>query len=129
MNEHMKQFDIARTLYPGSKRGCANEFKGFVTNSLYPPKGMCKYDIKVVIPLLEPAIKRQIQWRAEAKGEFRPEWKGFSVWINDQYWEFEPPVGKVVAPRTCRICGEAGHVSVGNKWFCGAPHRKQEMGW
>ena len=118
MNEHIKQFDIARKLYPGSKAGNANEFKNFVTNSLYPLKGKCKYDIKAVIPLLLSAIKLQIQWRDEAKGEFRPEWKGFSKWINDQWWEFEPPTKAVQAPDMCCVCGgnaEPHHVrSVGS---------------
>ena len=119
MNAHLKTFDIARVLYPGSKIGNANEFKNFVTKSLYPAKGMCKFDIKEVLPLLLPAIKRQIQWRAEAKGEFRPEWKGFSVWINDNYWEFEPPINKkIVAPKMCDTCGGNGTNFTKGKWWC-----------
>ena len=104
MTEHSKQFDIARKLYPGCKLGNANEFKNFVFRSIYPVKPKCKYDINEVLPMLTSAIKQQIQWRTEAKGEFRPEWKNFQTWINDNYWEFEPPV-TCVAPKMCYLCG------------------------
>lgn len=119
--KHDKIFDAARKLYPGSKRGNANEFKNFVTNSLYPKKGLCKYDIEEVLPLLEPAIRRQIKWREEAKAsEFRPEWKGFQVWVNDQYWEFEPPVSaeKLISPKMCRVCGGNATVTLEGKRYC-----------
>ncbi len=120
MNEHLKQFDIARQLYPGSKLGNANEFKNFVFRSMYPVKPKCKYDIKTVLPLLAPAIKRQIQWRAEAvAGDFRPPWKNFQTWVNDNYWEFEPPLVAVLhAPKTCHVCGGNPSGQTGGKWHC-----------
>jgi hypothetical protein len=120
MNDHQKTFDIARKLYPGSKVGNANEFKNFVYRSMYPNRPKCKYDIKDVLPLLAPAIKRQIQWRLEAKtGEFRPPWKNFQTWVNDNYWEFEPPLVAVMhAPKTCCVCGEPADTVIGNKRYC-----------
>lgn len=125
MSAHHKTFDIARKLYPGSKVGNANEFKNFVTKSLYPSKGMCKFDIREVLPLLAPAIRRQIQWRAEAKGEWRPEWKGFSVWINDNYWEFEPPTKPIRATKTCANCGGAWTGQKGRTYHCSSPECKR----
>jgi hypothetical protein len=120
MNEHLRQFDIARKLYPGSKVGNANEFKNFVYRSMYPNKPKCKYDIRDVLPLLAPAIKKQIQWRLEAKiSDFRPPWKNFQTWINDNYWEFEPPLVAVMhAPKTCCVCGEPASTVIGNKRYC-----------
>ena len=120
MNDHLKQFDIARQLYPGSKVGNANEFKNFVYRASYPNRPKCKYDVKEVLPLLVPSIKRQIQWRKEAKaGEFRPPWKNFQTWVNDNYWEFEPPLVAVLHdPKTCCVCGEPSTSMVGNKRYC-----------
>ena len=120
MNEHLKTFDIARKLFPGSKRGNANEFQNFAANSLYPKNKLCKYSIKEVLPLLAPAIKTQIQWRKEAKaGEFREGWKNFQTWINDQYWEFEPPIKVEIRKKNiCHVCGGNATGQANKKWHC-----------
>jgi hypothetical protein len=121
MNDHQKTFDVARQLYPGSKRGNANEFQNFAANSLYPKNKLCKYSIKEVLPLLTPAIKTQIRWREEAKvGDFRPPWKNFQTWINDQYWELECPLIAQIPnhAKVCRTCGKVASGQANGKWHC-----------
>jgi hypothetical protein len=88
----LKIFDEARKLFParrvGSKRGNETEFKNFIRHK----------DWKEVLPLLKPAIERQIKWRKEtishnwANPKFRlfiPEWPNFQTWINQRRWEEE----------------------------------------
>lgn len=83
------EFDKARELYPGSKRGLDTEFDYF--------KKKIK-DWKKVVTLLYPAIEKQIKSRAvkKQKGEFIPEWKGFSSWIYNRYWELEVEIESTV---------------------------------
>jgi len=38
--------------------------------------------------LLE-AIRKQIEWRNNANGEFRPEWKNPATWLNKGCWDDE----------------------------------------
>jgi len=40
------------------------------------------------------AIKKQIKWRKNANGEFRPEWKHPATWLNKGCWEDEIKEGK-----------------------------------
>jgi hypothetical protein len=75
--EDLEIFDDARKLYPGTKRGCSTEFDDFRKHS----------DWKIALNLLKPAIENQILWRKLAKGEFRPAWKNFKVWIHQRCWE------------------------------------------
>lgn len=83
-------FEKARLIYPGSKRGDDTEFEYF--------KKKIK-DWKEVITLLVPAIKQQIEWRENAEpGKFVPEWKDFKSWILNRYWEIETPKGLQHAP-------------------------------
>ena len=42
-------------------------------------------DIDIIIQ----AIEKQKKWRAEANGEFRPEWKHPATWLNKGCWEDE----------------------------------------
>jgi len=41
------------------------------------------------LPILITAIEKQKKWRAEANGEFRPEWKHPATWLNKGCWEDE----------------------------------------
>lgn len=74
-------FDIARKTYPNNKRGLDAEYKYF--------KKVCK-EWEKTIPLLLPAIEKQILWRKTAvAGDFRPPWKDFKSWIFNEYWTLE----------------------------------------
>jgi hypothetical protein len=88
-------FDEARKLYPGDKVGNETEFLNFQAKN--------KSDWKEKLPLLKPAIERQIQWREDKKEDFYPRWKGFSVWINASYWEFSPVTGQKTLKK-CHVC-------------------------
>lgn len=74
------QFEQARKIYPGTKRGQKTEFEYFQKKHK---------DWKGVLPLLKPAIEAQIKWRENGNGEFRPAWKGFQSWIYNRCWEME----------------------------------------
>lgn len=82
-------FAEAHALYVGRKRYVTTEFKNL--------KAQHK-DWKEILPLLKGAIQNQIAWREQkAKtGEFTPEWKQFSNWVKEQYWEYEFPLVKNV---------------------------------
>jgi len=80
------EFERARVLYPGTKLGQDPEYKNFIKVC---KKGKLKPS--EVVPLLIPAIEKQIAWRELANGEFRPQWKGFSAWINQMFWTAEFP--------------------------------------
>jgi len=41
------------------------------------------------ISILIEAIKKQKEWRAQANGEFRPQWKHPATWLNSRGWEDE----------------------------------------
>lgn len=79
--ELLKQdFDAARKLYPGTKRGCDTEFDNFVKKHK---------DWKQVIPLLHDAIEDQKRNRMikQHLRRWTPEWKNFCTWINQRCWE------------------------------------------
>jgi len=80
--KEMAEFDEARRFYPGVKRGNDREFKNFCKKNK---------DWREALPLLLPAITKQIVWREKANGEFRPPWKNFQTWINQGCWEDELP--------------------------------------
>jgi hypothetical protein len=89
--EEKKIFDCARQCYPDKKRGLDTEFNDFVKKHK---------DWKGVLPLLWPAIVKQIDWRASVpKGVFVPHWKNFKTWISQRCWEEEIPQAEVAAPR------------------------------
>lgn len=79
---YQTDFEKARKLYPGSKRGLKTEFDYF--------KHKIK-DWKNVVTMLAPAIERQISIREKkiTNKEWVPEWKGFSSWIFNRFWEME----------------------------------------
>jgi hypothetical protein len=64
----------------------------------YPNKKEKKYALKCwkkingtrppIEKLLE-AIRKQIEWRKNANGEFRPEWKNPATWLNKGCWDDE----------------------------------------
>jgi len=70
-------FEEARKIYPGTKRGLDTEFTNFKKKHK---------DWRNILPLLKPAIERQIQSREIATG-FVPNWKNFQTWINNRCWE------------------------------------------
>lgn len=77
-----KVFDVFRKLFPGTKKGNETEFDNFINKT---------EDWKEILPTLEGIIKNQISIRASKKnaGEFVPEWKMLSTWINQRCWEEE----------------------------------------
>lgn len=84
VDEEVQIFDMARKAYPGMKNGLLSEFAIFRKQK----------DYKVALPLLLPAIQKQIKWRDKMKtikGQFVPEWKFFTTWINQRCWEQEMP--------------------------------------
>lgn len=64
----------------------------------YPSKTEKKYAWKCwkklngtrpTIETILEAIRKQIEWRDNANGEFRPEWKNPATWLNKGCWEDE----------------------------------------
>lgn len=75
-------FEIFRQNYPGRKRGGQTEFDNFKKKHK---------DWETVLPLLQPTLKKQIgiRERKTNMGQFVPEWKNLSTWINNRCWEEE----------------------------------------
>ncbi len=103
-------FDEARKLFLGSKRGLKTEFSNFVWRSKHPLAGKPKFVIIEILPLLKPAIERQIIWR-QADGRY---WKNFQTWINQRCWEEEQAKGQttplqkdVSFGKCCYRCGSS----------------------
>jgi len=77
--------------------------------SAYPNKKAPKKALEVwkklngnrppVDQLLE-AIKKQIEWRKNANGEFRPEWKHPATWLNQGCWMDEVEIKKEEKKKT-----------------------------
>jgi hypothetical protein len=82
------QFDIARRAYPSVRRGLNEEWANFLKHLKKH-----KLELKGTIPLLLPAIRTQISWRAWLKSQNQPVryWKDFSTWINNSCWTDEMP--------------------------------------
>lgn len=104
---YLSQFNEARTLYPGTKRGNPTEFANFKKKH---------GDWKTIIPLLLPAIQKQKQWRSEANGEFRPPWKIFATWINNSCWEDSVDIAEATADNKACITCQAPYVLGGHKF-------------
>lgn len=92
----ISDFEKAQKLFPGTKRGLNTEFDNFVYRCKHPLTGQRKLLIVDVLPLLLPAIERQIKWRRQTE-DFVPEWKNFQTWINQRCWEEESAKEKPVA--------------------------------
>jgi len=75
----LKEFDLFRVLYSGTKRGNETEFKNFTKHK----------DWKIVLPTLKNCLITQIEQRKKLKdsGKFVPEWKMLQTWINQRCWE------------------------------------------
>lgn len=83
-DEELQIFEMARMAYPGMKNGLLYEFQNLKR----------KKDYKQYLHLLLPAIETQKKWREkqkQIKGQFVPEWKFFTTWINNNCWEQEMP--------------------------------------
>lgn len=94
INIYKTIFDQARIKYPGHKRGVETEFDYF-----------CKVhkDYPALLPLLLPAIEKQIQWRLVAglnPKTFIPPWQHFKTWVFNRSWEIEVPQTTHVPPGT-----------------------------
>jgi len=77
--EYTEDFDKFWTAYPNKKDKIA-AFKSWK---------------KINIPLetILTAIIKQIDWRRNANGEFRPEWKNPATWLNNGSWDDELKTG------------------------------------
>ena len=88
-------FEKFRLIYPGSKNGLDPEWENFTKKHK---------DWRDKLPLLEAAVERQIATRNKAKeGQFVPDWKMLSTWINKSCWTQEQ--AKDSDGRDCIICG------------------------
>ena len=97
---------------------------------LYPNKTEKKYTWKCwqklngtrpPIELLLAAIRKQIEWRKNANGEFRAEWKNPATWLNKGCWDDEPTDGGNsngrITSGTGKTCTKAGGAqSDGTPW-------------
>ncbi len=110
-------FEKARKLYPGVRRGYDTELLNLKKHHR---------DWKAILPLLLPAIEKQILWRKSANGEFRPEWKYFQTWINNRCWEDEVDAVSQKQPRLCQCgCGKEAHFTYLNEHWHSAEHRNR----
>jgi hypothetical protein len=75
-------FDQFRVEFPGTKRGLKTELDNFTK----------KNDLEIV-HLLIPALNKEKQHRESLSkaGQFVPQWKNLSTWINQKCWEQEFP--------------------------------------
>ena len=109
MNKH--DFEQARKLYPGRKRGFEQEWENFRK----------KYGMKMtaICPLLKPAIEAQIAHRTTTK-EWCPQWKHFATWISGGWWTEVIPQTRKPKPNRCRICDNTDVVAStdGKGWRC-----------
>ena len=87
---NQKDFNLFINTYPNRKEKKA---------ALVRWKVLLKSGELPLINIIINAIKEQIQWRALANGEFRPEWKNPATWLNKGCWEDEvstPPDHKPI---------------------------------
>jgi len=78
-NKYSDDFLSFWKLYPnksGSKKTAFDNWNKL--NGTRPP-----------IETILDAINKQIEWRKNANGKFRPEWKALERWIKNQMWEAE----------------------------------------
>jgi len=75
-----KEFEVFYSAYPNHKGK---------KETLERWRKLVKTDELPELPILLTAIKKQIAWRKNANGEFRPEWKHPATWLNKGCWEDE----------------------------------------
>ncbi len=82
-------FNEAREAYPGNRNGLDSEWDNFEKKNP---------DYTDILPLLLPAIEREIAHKAKLKtsNQFCAEWKNFQTWINKKCWTQE--FGEVTYP-------------------------------
>lgn len=86
--ELLAEFEVARKLYQGIKRGNVVEFDNF--------RQKCKkykLDWQREVLLLKPAIEREIEYHEKLRiaNKFETEWKNFKTWVNNLCWQTEFP--------------------------------------
>lgn len=79
--EKYAQFENFRLAYPGNKRGYEIELKTLQKHD----------DWQSVIPLLTPALQKEMNWRSQAKAAnvWTPDWANLQTWLNQRRWEQE----------------------------------------
>ncbi len=80
--QYTAEFDKARKLWPGVKRGCNTELSYLKSKHR---------DWAKVIPLMYSAIEQQIIRHDQKANAYRPEfvppWKNFKTWLFNRCWE------------------------------------------
>ena len=76
------EFEKARKLYKGSKRGLDTEFANFKKKYV---------DYKNIVYLLIESINKEIEYKRKLidNKQFCPQWKNLSTWIDNRCWEQE----------------------------------------
>ena len=123
--DQIQMFEEARKLYPGTKRGLGQEFVNF-RDKQHNKEPLLEYSLDKVMPLLKPAIENQIAWRNRANGDFRPPWKHFSTWINQQCWTETPETVAMASKKKTKLFPISGRNC--SKQGCRMPAVYKEAG-
>lgn len=93
----LDDFDEARKYYPGRKLGRDVEFAKLARRCK-------KEELHIVVASLIPAIEKEINYRKKRadSGQFVPEWKNFSTWINARAWEQDFSTDEIFVPKSNR---------------------------
>jgi hypothetical protein len=91
-------FNAACLLYPGLKRESITELADFQ---------MGNFDWENDLPLLLPAIQKQIEWRNNSDLAWRPPWKNFKAWLSGRHWEDVLSESAEAKEKDCIECGAA----------------------
>ena len=86
--ETKAEFEKARVMYQGKKRGLDSEFANFIFRAKKPLRGQPRYNPDDIVYKLIPAIEMEIKNRKVAKRDekFHAEWKHMQTWINQCEW-------------------------------------------
>jgi hypothetical protein len=81
--------------YPGTKREATTEFEDLKK---------VHSDWESQLDLLSEGVAKQIEWRRDCNGEFRPAWKNLKSWLAGRHWEdvISDPEAK---EKDCITCG------------------------
>ena len=92
MTPHEAQFESARKLYPGTKRGFGPEWDDFRKKHR---------NWKEVLPLLYPAIEEQSRVRKIRRGAnvWTADWKNFKTWLYQGCWTEDISLPEGYAPK------------------------------